>query len=189
MRELEDLSGPFNPNLKFDDFSKEFLLKLMNGWQKAWLIQDMAWYDQIKSRWGAEAADDCQLKSWITIAEKANPRYAKIGNIKLNTVIDSLKALQLPLDNTTGGLFINEFDIKNPNHVIMTVKQCLSLTNMEKSAPERIYPVCHLMEPPLVEKYLINPKIKVTALKLPPLPPKRRSPGEIACQWELKLEA
>ncbi|MDD5094833.1 MAG: hypothetical protein PHV74_10710 [Dehalococcoidia bacterium] len=30
--ELEDLSGPFNPDLKHEDFSKEFLLRLMEGW-------------------------------------------------------------------------------------------------------------------------------------------------------------
>jgi hypothetical protein len=37
MPELQDLSGPFNPNLKFEDFSKDFLLKLMTEWQWAWL--------------------------------------------------------------------------------------------------------------------------------------------------------
>ena len=51
--------------------------------------------------------------------------------------------------------------------------------------PERIKWVCHVVEPQAVAKYLNNPKIKVTPLKLPP----RKSPDEICCQWEFKLEA
>jgi hypothetical protein len=55
---------------------------------------------------------------------------------------------------------------------------------MEKEAPERIPWLCHFNEKKLIEKYFINPKVKVTPLKLPP----RKSPDEIACQWEYKIE-
>ena len=184
MAELEDLSGPFNPDLKFEDFSKSFLLRLMRAWQQAWLIMEGSWYDAVKERCGAEVADACNLKAWLSIGERVNPRYLKVGNIKLNTVLDSLKALQLPLDNTVGGIFPVEYEIMNPNHVIATVRKCLSLEYFEREAPERIHPMCHEIEPSIFAKYLINPKIKVTALKLPP----RKSPDEIACKWEYKLE-
>jgi hypothetical protein len=184
MAELEDLSGPFNPNLRFEDFSKSFLLRLMKAWQQAWLIMEGSWYDAVKERCGAEVADACNLKAWLSIGERVNPRYLKVGNIKLNTVLDSLKALQLPLDNTVGGIFPVEYEIINPNHVIATVRKCLSLEYFEREAPERIHPMCHEIEPLIFAKYLINPKIKVTALKLPP----RKSPDEIACKWEYKLE-
>jgi hypothetical protein len=184
MAELEDLSGPFNPDLKFEDFSKSFLLRLMRAWQQAWLIMEGSWYDAVKEKCGAEVADACNLKAWLSIGERVNPRFLKVGNIKLNTVLDSLKALQLPLDNTVGGIFPVEYEIINPNHVIATVRKCLSLEYFEREVPERIQPMCHEIEPLIFAKYLINPQIKVTALKLPP----RKSPDEIACQWEYKLE-
>ena len=190
MPELEDLSGPFNPDLRFDDFSKSFLLKLMNVWQWAWLHQARAWYETIQKRFGSEAANDCEREAWVTMGERVNPRYAKIANIELNTVLDSLKAAQLPPDNiSTSGLFPPRFEIKNPNHVIMTVTDCRPLSVLERDAPERIRPVCYVLEELIMAKYFMNPNIKATPLKLPPLPPKRRSPGDIACQWELKLEA
>lgn len=185
MPELNDYSGPFKPDLKFEDFSKEFLLKLMNVWQYAWLQMAGAWYNAIKKRWGSDAANECEQEAWVSMAERVNPRYAKIANIQLNTVLDSLKACQLPLDNNIGGLFPVEYEIINPNHVILTVTQCRTLLYLEKSEPERIYPLCHINEPPIMEKYVINPKVKVIPLKLPP----RKSPDEIACKWELKLEA
>jgi len=184
MPELDDLSGPFNPHLRFKDFSKDFLVKLIHAWQYAWLHMDAAWFDVVKDRFGSEAAYDCDVAMWLRIAERCNPRYAKIANIQPNTVVDSLKCLQLPLDNTMGGLFPVEYDVKNENHAIVTVTNCRALLFCEREAPERIEPMCHVLEPQVIKAYLMNPNIKVTALKLPP----RKSPEEIACQWEYKLE-
>ena len=184
MPELEDYGGPFKPDLRFEDFSKEFLLKLMHLWQYAWLHMSAAWYEAVRRRFGSDAANDCNLESWLRIADRVNPRYAKIANIRLNTVLDSLKAFQLPPDNTTGGLFQPVYDIKSPNHVIMTLNRCKGLEFFEREAPERIQPMCHVMEKPLMEKVSLNPNVKVKPLKLPP----RRSPQDIACQWELKID-
>ena len=105
MPELDDLSGSFNPNITYKDFSKDFLLKLIQVWQYAWLHMTEAWYDAVKDRFGSQAADECETQAWVRIGERVNPRYAKVANIQLNTVVDSLKAIQLPLDNTMGGLF------------------------------------------------------------------------------------
>ncbi|MDD5094962.1 MAG: DUF6125 family protein [Dehalococcoidia bacterium] len=182
--ELEDLSGPFNPDLKHEDFSKEFLLRLMEGWQWAWLQMTEAWMAAITKRCGPELANACETDAWGAMSRKVNPRYAELAGIELNTVVDSLKALQLPLDNTIHGLFKPEFEIKSPNHVIQTMKRCRSLEYFEAKCPERIHHVCHVTEPVLFKNYLINPKIKITPLKLPP----RTSKDDICCQWELKIE-
>jgi len=183
-RELDDLSGPFDPELTFADLSKDFLLKIMDVWQFAWIHLATAFYEATKKRFGIDAANDIQLEAWETVGEKVNPRYAKIGNIKLETVVDSLKALQLPLDNTMGNLYKTQFNIINDNHVIITIPQCRSLLYYEREAPEMINWFCHVLEKKAMEKYLINPKIKVTPLKLPP----RQSPDEPSCVWEFKIE-
>src|SRR4030042_2338997 len=105
MPELNDYSGPFRSDLRFEDFSKDFLVKLMRSWQGAWLQMDAAWFDEVKKRYGDKVAYECDLEMWLRVAERCNPRYAKIANIPLNNVVDSLKLLQLPLDNTMGGIF------------------------------------------------------------------------------------
>jgi hypothetical protein len=183
MAELNDYGGPFKPDLTFNDFSKEFLLKLMTVWQFGWIRMADSWYTAVESRYGAQAALDCNLEAWSKVAERVNPRYPKIANIQLNTVLDSLKCLQVPLDNNIGPLYPVEYEIKNPNHVIMTIVQCRSLIAYEKAAPEMIEPICHVLEEAVMKKYLINPRIKVTALKLLP----RNSQEEIACRWEFKM--
>jgi hypothetical protein len=185
MPELNDLSGPFRPELTFDDFSKEFLIKIMNVWQHAWLQLSEAWYEAVKKRSGTEVADNCEREAWLKVGQRVNPRYAKIANIQLRTVVDSLKALCLPLDNTLGGLFPVEYDIKDDNHVILTVRDCRSLSLFERDAPDRIGWVCaDDWCGAQIRNYLINRDIKLTALKLPP----RRSKDDIACQWELTMK-
>jgi len=182
-KEMDDYTGPYDPNLTFNDFSKEFILKLMQVWQYAWLHMTEAWYDAVAEKVGRETADVCETAAWCRIGERVNPRFAKVANIELKTVLDSFKCLQLPLDNTTGGLFPAEVEIINPNHIIWTIPRCRSLEFFEAKAPDRIKYVCYENEKRVIERYLINRKIKVTPLKLPP----RKNPGEIACKWEAKM--
>jgi len=184
MPELEDYRCPFNPDLKFGDFSKDFLLKLIDIWQIAWVILSDSWYYSVKERFGSEVANDCELATWTRVGERVNPRYAKLANIELTDVLDSLKCLQLPLDNIIGERYHAKFDIKSNNHVIMTIPDCRTLVYFEKNEPARIYPMCHILEKAVIEKYVVNPKVKVTPLKLPP----REGPDEIACQWEFRIE-
>ncbi|MCX5998081.1 MAG: DUF6125 family protein [Chloroflexi bacterium] len=183
MLELNDLSGPFNPRLTFGDFSKGFLIKLINTWQWAWLQMDAAWFDEVKKRHGEQTAWECDLEMWLRVAERCNPRYAKVANIPLKNVVDSLKVLQLPLNNTMGGLYPVEYDIKNENHAFVTVRKCPSLEWCEKQAPERVAPMCHVGKPAIMKKYVVNPAVEVKAVKLPP----REVPGDIACKWEFKI--
>lgn len=183
--ELNDLSGPFNPDITYEDFSKEFLIKIMNVWQRAWVNMSQAYYETILEKHGKESADDIALETWSKIAERVNPWYAEVGNIKLNTVLDSLKALQLPLDNIMGGHYKPEYNIIDENHVIVTYRDCISLRAFERRNDiEAIEYCCGKVEPLIIHKYLLNPKIKLTPLKLPP----RESPEEMCCQWEFSLD-
>ncbi len=183
MPELDDYSGPFKPDLTFDDFSKDFLLKLMKVWQYAWLHMTEAWYGAVKKRFGAQAANECEWETWMQVGERVNPRYAKVANIEVDDIASCLKCLQLPLDNITGGLNQVDIEIKSKNVAIVTLKTCRSLDFFEQKEPERMEWVCP-MEGPIMEKYLVHPKAKATPLKLPP----RNSPDEMACQWEFKIE-
>jgi len=182
-KEMNDYTGPYNPNLTFNDLSKDFILKLMQVWQYAWLHMTEAWYDAVKEKVDKETADLCETAAWCRIGERVNPRFAKVANIELNTVLDSMKCLQLPLDNTTESLFPIQIEVINPNHVIWTLPQCQSLKFFEAKCPERIKYVCYENEKRVIERYMVNRKIRVTPLKLPP----RSSPDEIACKWEAKM--
>jgi len=186
MPEMDDYSGPFKPDLRLDDLSKEFLKKLIWEYQYAWLHMSEAWFYAIQDRCGEEAANNCELVAWRRVGDRVNPRYAKLANVELNTVVDSLKLCQLPLDNVRADSLFppGEWVIINPNHVIQTVRKCRSLEFFENHAPERIDWVCYVNERQIIKKYLVNPKIEVRTLKLPP----RKSKDDISCQWEMWLK-
>jgi hypothetical protein len=193
-KELDDLSGAWNPNLTFDNMSKEFLMKLMNIWQHAWITLSGMWYDEVRAKWGFEAANACELAAWEKMGKKVNPRYGKLGNVKMNaegypaTVLECMKCLQLPLDNImrgkNAGLFDGEFTIINENKVHVKYNRCIALEGLERNWPERIPPLCHVLEKKMIEVYALNPKFEALPVKFPP----RKDQNEIACEWYFQLK-
>ena len=59
--ELKDYSGPYRHELKWEDFSKEFLVKLMKSWQRAYLSIQGAWIETVTEKFGSDAADSCSM--------------------------------------------------------------------------------------------------------------------------------
>ena len=182
-QEINDLSGPFNPDLKFEDMSKEFLLKIMGVWQEAWLELGNCHFEVIAEQYGLEVGREIACEAWRRMAERVNPKYPEIANIKLDTVVDSLKCLQLPLDNVISGLFKPTFEIINENHVIETVHRCLSLEQHGDVGPELIDTMCGSFEQAMMSRYMVNPKIKIRQIKAPP----PKGPEEPCCQWEFTM--
>lgn len=184
MPELNDLSGPYKPNLQWSDFSKEFLIKLMGEWQYGIKVMTDALTYAVSKRVGVDEAMKVIMELgehyWGTMV----PRHAKLANYEMNTVVDCLKNPQLLFDGSTGSLYPLEDKIISPNHVIRTVHQCANLVELEENAPEMIGPFCTVMDAFAFKVILNNPKIKITLLK----PPPRKSPDDIACQWEFKIE-
>jgi len=189
MKDLKDLSGPFDPTLKFSDFSKEMLVKIVDVWQHAWLVQSQEWYEAIQRRVGREIAAECEWETWMRVGERVNPRYPKIANVEPRTVIDCLKLCQLSTDNFIGGLFTNKFEIIDENNVIFTIPRCVALEFFEKNDPERIFNMCYLLEGPCMQRYTCNYNVKIVPLVLPPLPPEKRKPGDIACEWRWTMQS
>ncbi|MFC1943892.1 hypothetical protein ACFLX5_00065 [Chloroflexota bacterium] len=185
MTELADYSGEFKQDLNFEDFSKEFLVRLMREWASAYLRVDECWYNEVSQRAGIELASSCQVSAWLKIAERSVPKIAKAANIQVNDVVDFLKVSQLVPDGFLSGVFECEFDIKNRNHVIFTLTRCRTLDFLEKYSPERIVSVCHGIDIPVNERYIsvFLPDAKMPPLKLPDGP--RKDPSETPCKWEI----
>ena len=126
----------------------------------------------------------CDLQMWLRCADLCNTRYAKIAKIPMKSAVDCLKALQLPLDNTMGAVYPDQGRGQEREPCVVTVVKCPSLEYYEKNAPERIVPMCQIVEPPLIDRYKVGMNVQLLATKLPP----RNSSDDIACQWEYKLE-
>jgi hypothetical protein len=184
MSELADYSGPFKPDLTLKDLSKDFLIRLIEVHQYAWVTMTESWYRSVEKRYGSEVGLDTELEAWKRLTEKLGPRYQKAANIQLNTVADSVKITQIVLDNSrVDSPFPSKWEAIDDNHITQTIEKCQSLDFFERKAPERIQKVCEVNEKQMIQRYIVNPYVKLRPLKLPP----RSSKDEIACKWEYTM--
>jgi len=183
MAELNDYSGSFNPDLRFGDFSKEFLLELVKNWQWAWMHLDHAFFEQFILRNDLEAAFEMDMAMWLRVATRVNPVFAEIANIPINNVVDCQKAYQLPLDNTMGELWSTSIHFVDEYESVHEVNQCPALDWIEDHAPDRIIGLCKL-DRKVIERYKVNMDVELTPVKLPP----RNDKSEKPCAWKLKLD-
>jgi len=191
MKELMDNSGPYDPNRKFEDFSKEFLIKLLKAYMRAYLLVDGLWNTEMRNTGKLTDEDiiNCEIRVWKSLANSVPPNIARLSNIQLpvKDVVEALKIWQItPDSNINPDVYVAKIDIKDRNHVILSMLCCRSLEWFEEHAPELIEPLCHDLDVATMKEYcrVAHPDMQCEALKLPP----RKTKDDIVCQWEIKLE-
>ena len=185
MAKLKDYSGEYRPDIKLTDFTQEALVRLLNAAGKLYLGADGMWVDVIKRRFGDEVALSCSKEMWETNWKYEVRRPCEAMKIKGNDVTAAFKHLQI--DPGFAVMFTCEFNLINKYHGIFTVTNCDTLNYCELYNNTWLQKlVCEELDEPLFQRQAayFNPKIRVTALRLPP----RKSKNEICCKWEYKLE-
>ena len=183
--DLVDYSGEFDPNLKLEDFSKEALIQLLKAAGKLYVGVDPLWVSIMRQRHGDRVAFDLDKEIWQTGTTIDVHRTAKALNITGNDVEAVFKYFQF--SPGFGVLFDLEWDLKDSNHGIMTVTRCSGVTYWERNQDHTLQKfTCEEIEIPMFQRIAeyFNPKMKATALKLPP----RNDANDIACKWEFKIE-
>jgi hypothetical protein len=184
MQELKDYSGPFVRNIRFEDFSKEALGRLLQACCREILVLDAYWQEQMRKRVGEDAVRECLIENYTRIGKHEMKWTMEALNIKGNDVEAYAKANQF-LPSFAQGFFDFDWDVKNKNHAILTVQRCPAFTQFKEQDPERLEWNCHVMEAAAIKAYAaaVNPDIQIKALKVG----LEGKPDEIACQWEFKL--
>jgi hypothetical protein len=190
VQELTDYSGDYKPDFKFEDFSKEALIRLIKAYQVTFVGLMGMWNTANRERLGAEEAFRLDARVYEMMVSKFElPLITQALNIHGDDVVTMLKYFQIAPDGAREGLYEFDYDIKNNNHAILTFTRCPSLFYFERSGSEvDVNALCGpggVEERAFVEicKYF-NPDMKCRALKLPP----REGKDDTCCQWEFKVE-
>jgi len=178
--------GKFDPNHKWKDFSKETLLRIMNAWWKIAMQEDIWWNRLVTEKVDEATAKECDKLMWVKIA----PQEIQWMKEALNITKDDVESFFKVIQNDIGfpeELFDHEFDLKNPNHGIITVNRCGGWDfYCHNKGQDYAMWLCHDLEMAAFDAYThaFNPNIKVTALNLPP----KKKPDDPICKWEFVLE-
>lgn len=180
---VNDYSGAFNPNLKWDDFAKEKLADCLNLYGNLFLAVDGFWYLCIKDHYDDKTAMSCDLWVWEKFIRYELKRLTKLFNIGGDDVEALFKAFQV---SAWGGNIQSQMILQDRNRGLLTVESCPTLEAIKKEGRGREKYFCREVEQPMFEMYAryFSPRIAVRAFSIPP-----RSEGSgVCCQWEfLKL--
>lgn len=182
MDELNDYSGAFNPQVKFEDFSKDTLVELLKLYSKLFVAVDGFWYLSVMQKVNEEMATDCDLWVWEKQGKYEIQRINQLLNIQGNHIPAFFKYLQLsPFYQNLG----YEMDVLTDDLGVVTITHCQTLESLEKEGKHREDRFCDFVERRIFTSLAqrANADIKVTALKLPP----RKSEDDVCCQWEFRI--
>jgi hypothetical protein len=192
--EMDYFDCPFTLDIELEDFSKEFLIKLMHIWTKWYMTMPMLWWEKVREKFGQEPANEMMVDCWEELAQRGmqwyvpllGPKYKTIEDIK--TLQDATKLALLPPD---GGLertlFKATMEWENENHAVATIDHCVLLEKFEaEGATDGIEAICQHSEVRGTEAYFTNPCTRVTGVKVPPR--KNLKPGDpVNCIWDYRM--
>ena len=185
MKELQDYSGEFIPDLKLEDFSKDALIRLYQAACKDYLGIDGIWLGLLRQKYGDQVAFGHDVEVWEPGTKGEVRRTREALNIWGDDVTAVMKYIQTSA--SLGGLFHIKCELIDKNHGRYTITRCHALDYFERTGDEKLMKqACEGLCIPYNQRSAdwFNPKIKWTAVKLPP----RKSKDEPACVWEISLE-
>jgi len=190
--ELDDYSGPFEPDLRLDDFSKEGLKKLVEIGGAIYGTVNRKWYDAAVARFGREVADEMHHEVWFA--------EGGAGDVENHTI------------STLMG-FTGEDEVTTPMKVWQCLPAMASRMHMvfeqtddgdwQMSTPQCVVPEMGEKLGPEVMDYMANnicghlelfgfrhgasrwnAQIRVDPEKLPP----RADTSEVHCRWRISMQ-
>ncbi len=189
--EIDDYSGPFEPDLRLDDFSKEGLKKLVEVGGAIYGAVNNTWYAAVADKFGKEIADELHHEVWFKdggVGDVENHTISGLMNFADEDEVTSpLKVWQcLPAMASRMKLC---FEQLSPGRWQMYTPMCIVPETGERGGPKlmdfMVNKICGHLElfgfRHAASRW--NPKIRIDPLRLPP----RSAPSEPHCRWVIEM--
>jgi hypothetical protein len=187
--ELDDYSGPFEPDLRIQDFSKQALIKLVEVGGEIYGAVNRQWYAKVAERFGQKVADELHHEVWFAdggAGDHENYTISRLmGFAGEDEVTTPMKVWQcLPAMSTRMTLTFEEVA---PGEWTMFTPQCTVPEAGEAGGPAvmdyMVNKICAHLELFGFRHGAArwNPNIRIDPLKLPP----RATPDEPHCRWSI----
>jgi hypothetical protein len=192
MKEMDDYSGEFKPDLKLTDFSKGGLIKLVEIGGAIYGGVNRNWYAAVAKRYGEQVADEMHHEVWFADGGCGDLENETISGLMGFSHLDDetapMRIFQcLPAMATRMNLV---FEQQGDHEWILSAPQCVVPETGEKEGPEVMKFMCEKICYHL-EVFGFrwgaagwNPNIRIDPIKLPP----RADKSEPHCAWRITLE-
>lgn len=181
---LEDYSGPFRPDLRMTNFSREQLARMFLMCHKHDLGMMIGYQEWAMLAYGWKEMVVMPVEVWANyLFSDAYEVATRFMNITEQSIASYLKALQVDITAQPPN-FDNSFEMPSPDRGIYTFNVCFGETNLRNQGapPDKVLEFCE-MDPPAIRKCakLYHPDIRVKIMALPPV----LHPYQVACKWDM----
>jgi hypothetical protein len=185
-KNMDDYSGPFDPGFRYENLSKEALVKLLREWGIAVQLVTRAILTAVYLKYGPEAMEELAIEEWRGASPIYTERIRRALNIKDNDVPAILKSLQLDPG------FVHQFhdtryEVVDDKRGFFEVNHCGALVDVEPMGEENVIRVCHPVEDAtfVATMRAVNPKASTRAVHRPP---RKRADETPVCRWEVWID-
>jgi hypothetical protein len=189
--EIDDYSGPFEPDLGLDDFSREGLKKLVEIGGIIYGAVNLGWYGAVAAKYGKQIADELHHEVWFKdggVGDVENYSISTLmGFTEEDDVTTPMKVWQcLPAMASRMKLCFREI---NPRMWEMYTPMCVVPETGEQGGPElmdfMVHKICGHLElfgfRHAASRW--NGRIRIDPLRLPPRP----EPRQPHCRWTIEM--
>lgn len=174
MKDLNDYSGDFSPDVRLQDFSKDALVRIIAAGGAMWGDAVFLARNICQRKFGDEEAASFYKELTDRLTVKRVRRIKEAMNFNGDDVAAFFKFMQL--EPAVAAYHEIEYELNNKDDGIFTCVRCKSLEGMEEKGDlEFIKEMCG--NEPSTAHLAINPKMEATPIKMPP----RKSKDEVAC--------
>jgi hypothetical protein len=183
---MDDYSGPFRPDFRLEDLSKEALVRLCREYMLVAHLLDRAIMPAILQRFGPQAMEELAIEEWKGASPVYTERIRKAMRIEGDDVGAIFKSLQLDPGFPHEYMDVR-YEVVDARRGYFWLERCGALQDVEPWGEERVVSMCHHIEDPTFDATVqsINPKAKCRPVHRPPRDPKDRVP---VCRWELRID-
>jgi hypothetical protein len=173
---------PSDPSTKFQDLSRDELLRLVGLYGTMVRALDGFWYISVMRQAGNDLALECDIQTWRGMIKYSLKRISEQFEIQGDDLETMFRALRYePMFGETD----YQVEFISDREAVMTVTGCPVLHALEKDGGGREAQICGVVEPIIMECYtsFFNPAIVSEALERPP----RKDRDGICCRWRFTL--
>ncbi len=169
MTERKDYSGEFDPGFRYEDLSREALVRLVREYALIAQLLDRSVFAAIGLRYGQQAVEELAIEEWRGASPIYTERIRKIMNIEGDGVPAIFKQLQLDPGFAQHYMDV-EYEVVDEHHGFFQLRSCGALLDVEPYGERAVRSMCHAIEDGTfdVTAQAVNPKARIRAVHRPP---------------------